>query len=56
MNPNRVKWILKKGEVIIGTWVSIANPDVAEILSQLGFNWLVFDTEHGLYLSRLSSL
>ena len=47
MNPNRVKWMLKRGEVTFGTWVSIGNPDVAEILSNLGFDWLVFDTEHG---------
>lgn len=47
MNPNRVKWMLKEGEVTFGTWVSIGNPDVAEILANLGFDWLVFDTEHG---------
>lgn len=47
MNPNRVKWMLKKGELTLGTWVSIANSDVAEILSHLDFDWLMFDTEHG---------
>ncbi|WP_455285529.1 HpcH/HpaI aldolase family protein [[Eubacterium] cellulosolvens] len=47
MNSNRVKWMLKRGEIAFGTWVSIGNPDVAEILANLGFDWLVFDTEHG---------
>jgi len=47
MNPNRVKSMLKKGETALGTWVTIANPDVAEILSNMTFDWLVFDTEHG---------
>ncbi len=46
MNPNRVKWMLKKGEVTFGTWLGIGNPDVAEILANVGFDWLVFDTEH----------
>ena len=47
MNPNRVKWMLKKGELTFGTWVTIGNPEVAEILANMGFDWLVFDTEHG---------
>lgn len=47
MDPNRVKSLLSKGEMTLGTWVTIGNPDVAEILSHIGFDWLVFDTEHG---------
>ena len=43
---NRVKWILRSGGVALGTWVTIGNPEVAEILANLGFDWLVFDTEH----------
>jgi 2-dehydro-3-deoxyglucarate aldolase len=39
--------MLKKGEVTFGTWVTIGNPDVSEILANIGFDWLVFDTEHG---------
>jgi len=46
MERNRVKWILKNGGVALGTWVTIGNPEVAEILANLGFDWLVFDTEH----------
>ena len=30
----------------MGTWVTIGNPEVAEILANVGFDWLVFDTEH----------
>ena len=46
MKVNKVKEILGRGEVALGTWVTIGNPDVAEILANLGFDWLVFDTEH----------
>ncbi len=43
---NRVKRMLKSGGVALGTWVTIGNPEVAEILANVGFDWLVFDTEH----------
>ena len=38
--------MLKSGSVALGTWVTIGNPEVAEILANVGFDWLVFDTEH----------
>lgn len=37
---------LKEGEVALGTWVTINHPDVTDILSELPFDWLVFDMEH----------
>jgi 2-keto-3-deoxy-L-rhamnonate aldolase RhmA len=43
---NRVKELLKKGEVTFGSWVTIGHPDVAEIMANVGFDWLIFDTEH----------
>src|ERR1043166_8081102 len=42
-----LKQKLRRGEVSIGTWVSIGHPDVAEILAGVGFDWLLFDMEHG---------
>ncbi|MDV3244028.1 MAG: aldolase/citrate lyase family protein [Nitrososphaerales archaeon] len=38
---------LRSGRVTLGTWVTIAHPDVPDLLEALGFDWLVFDTEHG---------
>jgi len=32
--------------VTYGAWVTIGNPDVSDILQELPFDWLVFDTEH----------
>lgn len=37
---------LKRGEVSLGAWVSIGHPDIPERLANLGFDWLLFDTEH----------
>jgi len=37
---------LKAGELVLGTWVTINHPDVVDMLSELPFDWLVFDMEH----------
>ncbi|WP_138478702.1 HpcH/HpaI aldolase family protein [Dyadobacter bucti] len=31
----------------IGTWLSVGSPVIAEIASECGFDWLLFDLEHG---------
>jgi len=46
---NLVKEKLKAGKPSVGTWIEMNNPDVSEQLSVLGFDWLVFDIEHGLF-------
>jgi len=38
---------LKAGETLIGTMVTIPAPSVAEILADVGFDWLFIDGEHG---------
>ena len=42
---------LKDRKLTIGSWLSIANPAVAEIMAHAGFEWLAVDMEH----SSLSS-
>lgn len=37
---------LAKGGVTIGSWITLADCAVAEIMAKLGFDWLVVDTEH----------
>jgi 2-keto-3-deoxy-L-rhamnonate aldolase RhmA len=37
---------LRSGKVTLGTWVTIGHPDVPDQLQGLGFDWLLFDTEH----------
>src|SRR3569832_660541 len=31
----------------LGTWMSIGSPIIAELAAQCGFDWLLFDLEHG---------
>lgn len=44
---NPLKEKLNKGETVIGTFVGIGHPDVTEWLSNLGFDFLLLDAEHG---------
>ena len=43
---NLLKAKLKKGEISLGTTISIGHPDIAETLGQLGYDWMLIDTEH----------
>lgn len=48
---------LKNGEVVLGTWITINHPDVVDALSELPFDWLVFDMEHApLEISNVEML
>lgn len=38
---------LANGETLIGTMVTLPTPAVAEILADVGFDWLFIDGEHG---------
>lgn len=33
----------------LGTWMSLGSPVISEIASDIGFDWLLFDLEHGSY-------
>jgi 2-keto-3-deoxy-L-rhamnonate aldolase RhmA len=44
--PSNLRKRLKDGELVLGTILSLNSPDVAEILSQIGFDWLFIDAEH----------
>src|SRR5579859_6075057 len=46
MRANHVKEHLHAGLPSVGTWLSIPSPFVAEYMAQIGFDWLVVDTEH----------
>ncbi|MDP3073044.1 MAG: aldolase/citrate lyase family protein [Opitutaceae bacterium] len=38
---------LRGSEPFIGTWLSIGSPIIAELAALSGFDWLLFDLEHG---------
>lgn len=46
---NAIKKKLYDGKVSLGTWITIGNPDVPDLLKQLPFDWFVFDTEHSYF-------
>jgi 2-dehydro-3-deoxyglucarate aldolase len=43
---NPLKDKLKEGKVLFGTGITIAHPDVAEVMGQVGYDWVMFDMEH----------
>ena len=44
---NQLKETLKAGKAAIGTFIQIGHPDITEMLSNVGFDWLLLDGEHG---------
>jgi 2-keto-3-deoxy-L-rhamnonate aldolase RhmA len=42
-----LKTRLKAGETVIGGWLSLTDPVVAELMARVGFDFLLIDTEHG---------
>ncbi|MBM4432919.1 MAG: 4-hydroxy-2-oxo-heptane-1,7-dioate aldolase [Chloroflexi bacterium] len=54
---NPLKERLNKGETVIGTLVGLGHPDVTEILSRIGFDYIVLDGEHScLSLETMQTL
>jgi 2-keto-3-deoxy-L-rhamnonate aldolase RhmA len=48
---------LLAGDRLIGTLISLPSPEVAELLAEVGFDWLFIDAEHGpLESERLQRL
>lgn len=45
---NTLKQRLRNGEQVLGCWTMLGQPQVVEILSLAGFDYLVLDQEHGL--------
>jgi len=47
LKKNRVKELWREGKAAVGTWLVLGSPIVAEIIANMGFDWVVVDTEHG---------
>jgi len=43
---NELKRRLKAGDQVYGTWITVESPMATEMMSTLGFDYFVFDTEH----------
>lgn len=46
MRENRAKRVLREGHVAIGGWVVSDDPTTTEIMADVGFDFVVVDTEH----------
>lgn len=46
MKKNTLKQKIGAGRVSVGTWMTLADEGIAEILSNAGFDWIVIDLEH----------
>jgi 2-dehydro-3-deoxyglucarate aldolase len=44
---NNVKKKLRSNQVVIGSWLNLPSVEVAEIMAQTNFEYLVIDAEHG---------
>lgn len=40
---------LRRGDLLLGTLISLPSPEVTEILAHAGFDWLFIDAEHGAF-------
>jgi 4-hydroxy-2-oxoheptanedioate aldolase len=43
---NSFKQALRDGKPLVGLWVALADPYVAEVVATAGFDWLLIDAEH----------
>lgn len=43
---NRLKQILANGRPAIGSWIALSDPYSVEVMADMGFDWLLVDTEH----------
>ena len=48
MRPNTTLQAWREGRQTLGTWVSLANTQVAELMANFGFDWICVDMQHGL--------
>jgi len=43
---------LMKNKLTVGSWITLAHPAIAEIMSNAGFDWLAVDVEHSTITIR----
>lgn len=43
---------LKSGQLMVGSWITLAHPSIAEIMARSGFDWLAVDLEHSVITIR----
>ena len=46
MSVQKVKQKLRSGEIAIGTWLALGSPAAAEIIAEVGFDFVIIEGEH----------
>jgi 4-hydroxy-2-oxoheptanedioate aldolase len=46
MRENRTKRLLREGKTVVGGWIATHDPYTVEVMADVGFDFLVVDTEH----------
>jgi len=46
MRENRTKRLLRDGGTVVGGWVCSSDPGITELMGDVGFDFMVIDTEH----------
>jgi 2-dehydro-3-deoxyglucarate aldolase len=49
MQAQQLRRAMQKGCPVIGSWLQLPCPDVAEIMAKAGYAWLAVDMEHGAF-------
>ena len=52
MKLKSLKRRINEGESVIGSWITLAHPSIAEIMARSGFDWLAVDLEHSVITIR----
>ncbi len=47
-----LKQKLREKELVLGTWITLAHPAIAEIMARAGFDWIAIDLEHSVITLR----
>ena len=45
---------LDRGERFVGTFIALPSPESAELFAEVGYDWLIIDTEHGPFDALLA--
>jgi 2-dehydro-3-deoxyglucarate aldolase len=49
---NNLKKKIKRGELLVGGWITLYHPAIAEIFADMDFDWIVVDLEHSVITIR----
>jgi len=49
---SKLKSAFARGDVTIGSWITLGHPAIAEIMARAGFDWLTVDLEHSTITIR----